>query len=74
MTTSVNYYRIASHCYSCNTCDVGGSLCSRRADADGVGFVSNTEVADIDIVIARGEEGTGDHNLTRYCCCRLCCY
>ena len=26
MTTFVNYYRIASHCYSSNTCDVGGSL------------------------------------------------
>ena len=59
MTTFVNYYRIASHCYSSNTCDVGGSLCSCRADADGVGFVSNTRVADIDIVIACGEEETG---------------
>ena len=66
MATSVNYYRVASHCYSCNTWDVGGSLCSCRADADGVGFASNTEVADIDIVIARGEEAPAA-NLTQYC-------
>src|SRR5215471_7973859 len=59
MTSSVNYYRIASHCCSSNTCDVGGSLCSRRADANGVGFVSNTRVANIDITIACGEVGTG---------------
>jgi len=59
MTASVNYYRIATHCYSSNTCDVGGSLCSCRADSDGVAFVRNTGVADIDIVIACGEEGAG---------------
>ena len=52
MTAFVNYYRITSHCYSSNTCDVGGSLCSCRADADGIGFVGNTRVADIDIVIS----------------------
>src|SRR5439155_50582 len=50
MTTSVNYYRIASDCYSSNTCHVGGSLCSCRADTDGVAFGSNTGVADICIV------------------------
>jgi len=59
MTISVNYYRIASHCYSSNTCDVGGSVLSGRADSDGVTFVSNTRVADIDIAIAGGEEKTG---------------
>ena len=62
MTTFVNYYRIASDCYSGNTCDVGGRLrtVARVApDADGIGFVSNTKVADIDIVIACGENGTG---------------
>jgi hypothetical protein len=59
MTTSVNYYRIASDCYSSNTCDVGGSLCSFRADADGVGFSCNTCVANIDIEIAAGETAPG---------------
>jgi hypothetical protein len=54
MTTSVNYHRIASDCYSSNTCDVGGRLSTvvRVApDTDSVGFASNTAVADIDIVI-----------------------
>jgi len=62
MTASVNYYRIASDCYSSNTCDVGGRLrtVARVApNADGVGFASNTQVADIDIVIACGEGSTG---------------
>jgi len=59
MTTFVNYYRIASDGYSCNTCDVGGSLCSFGADADGIGFARNTGVADIDIEIACGEAATG---------------
>jgi hypothetical protein len=59
MTTFVNYHRIAGHCYSSNTCHVGGSVLSCRADSDGVAFVSNTRVADIDIAIARGEEKTG---------------
>jgi len=59
MTTFVNYHRIASDCYSSNTRDVGGSLCSFRADADGVGFARNTCVADIDIEIAGGEAATG---------------
>src|SRR5258707_5583803 len=59
MTTSVNYYRIASDCYSSNTCHVGGRLCSCRADTDGVAFGSNTGVADIYIVIPCGEKGTG---------------
>src|SRR6266487_97046 len=59
MTTSVNYYRIASDCYSSNTCHVGGTLCSCRADTDGVAFGSNTGVADIYIVIPCGEKGTG---------------
>jgi len=59
MTISVNYHRIASHCYSSNTCHVGGSVLSCRADSDGVAFVSNTRVADIDIAIACGEEETG---------------
>jgi hypothetical protein len=61
MTTFVNYYRIASDCYSSNTCDVGGRLrtVSRVApDADGVGFARNTDVADVDIVIAGGEGST----------------
>ena len=35
--------------------DKGGRLRSLRADADGVGLASNARVADIDIVIARGE-------------------
>src|SRR6266480_2210525 len=61
MTTSVNYHRIASDCYSSNTCNVGSSLPSCRADADGVGVASNTSVADIDIEIARGKAGTGEY-------------
>src|SRR3982751_2945944 len=62
MTTFINYYRIASDCYSSNTCDVGGRLRTvvRVApDTDGVGFASNTAVADIDIVISCGEKDTG---------------
>jgi len=58
MTTSVNHYRIASDCCSSNACNVGGSLCSCFADADGIGFASNTEIANIDIVIACGEVKT----------------
>ena|SRR5437773_4290642 len=61
MTTSVNYHRIASDCYSSNTCNVGSSLPSCRADADGVGVASNTSVADSDIEIARGKAGTGEY-------------
>jgi hypothetical protein len=59
MTTLVNYHRIASDCYSSNACDVRGSLCSCCADTDGVGFPSNPEVSDIDIVIACGKKCTG---------------
>ena len=59
MTTSVNYHRIPSDRYSSNTCDVGGGLCSCSADVDGIGFAGNTAVADIDIIIAGGEPGTG---------------
>ena len=52
---------------NCRTCnrntnnagDKGGLLGSCRADADGVGLGRITLVADIDIVIARGEIGTG---------------
>jgi len=58
MAIFVNDYRIASHCYSSNTRDVGGSVLSCRTDSNGVGFVSNTRVADIDIAIACGEEET----------------
>jgi hypothetical protein len=59
MTAFVNHYKIASDCYSSNTCDVGGTLCSCSADADSVGVASNTQVADVDIVIACGESSTG---------------
>jgi hypothetical protein len=59
MTTSVNYHGLASDCYPRNTSNVGGSLPSCRADADGVGFASNTWVADIDIPIARCQISTG---------------
>jgi len=59
MTVSINYYGIASHCYSSNACDVRGSVLSYRADTDGVAFVSNTRVADVDIAIACGEGKPG---------------
>ena len=42
-----------------NAGDKGGRLSSCRADADGVGLASNTSVADIDIVTARGEIDAG---------------
>jgi len=59
MTTSINYYRIASDCSSSYARDVNGSLPSYRADADGVRFACNTPVANIDVVIACGEVKTG---------------
>jgi hypothetical protein len=59
MTTCVNYHRIAGDCYSGNACNVSGTLCSWRADANGVGFGRTTSVPDIDIVIARREVGPG---------------
>jgi hypothetical protein len=61
MTTSVNYHRIASDCYSSNPCNVGRSLYSCCADTNGAGFVCNTTIADIDIGIACGEVGAGKH-------------
>src|SRR3954453_7398302 len=59
MTAFVNYYRIASDCYSCNTCNVSGVLYSCCSESDGVGFAGNTGAADVDIKIARGEAVTG---------------
>jgi hypothetical protein len=62
MAACVNYHRIASDCYSSNTCNVGGRLrtvAHIASDADGVCFASNTVVADIDIVVACGKPGTG---------------
>ena len=48
-------------------------LVSLSADADRVGLAGNTLVADIDIVIARGEIFTGINAQARCCCCRWCC-
>ena len=50
--------------YACNSCSAdAGDKCFRlgsyRADADGIGFRSNTGVADVDVVISRGEILTG---------------
>jgi len=59
MAALINYYRIASDFDSGNTGHVGGGLCSYRTDTDCVAFVSNTGVADIDVVIACSEEGPG---------------
>ncbi len=59
MTTCVNYHRIARDCYSGNACNVSGTLCSCRADANGADLVGNACVADIDIIIARGKAGPG---------------
>src|SRR5439155_22755257 len=42
-----------------NPRDEGSGLCSARADADRVELASNTGVADIDIIAARGEINTG---------------
>jgi hypothetical protein len=49
MTIFVNYYRIASDCYSSNTCDVGCGLYSCCPEANGVALAGNTAVADVDI-------------------------
>src|SRR6478752_4398256 len=61
MATCVNYHRIASDCYPGNTCDINGSLPSYRADADRIGFASNTFITDIDIEITCGEVRTGEY-------------
>src|SRR4051812_44406077 len=61
MTTSVNYHRIASDCYSGNACNVGRGLRSCRADTNGVGFAGNTGIADVDIEIACGEAVTREY-------------
>jgi hypothetical protein len=42
-----------------NASEIDGLLQSRRADADGVGLGRNPLVANIDIVISRGEKHTG---------------
>ncbi len=43
-----------------NASHVGGRLSSYRADTDGVGLASNTNVPDIDVVVARREIATGE--------------
>jgi hypothetical protein len=59
MTTFVNYYRVAGHCYSSNTCNVCSSVCFSGTDADGVSVISNTPVADINIITASRKIITG---------------
>ena len=43
-----------------NTGDVNGGLSSHRPDANGIRLVSNTYIADVDIVIARSEIAPGE--------------
>jgi hypothetical protein len=49
----------ACNCCSINASDKGFCLISASADADSVGLISNTFVADVDIVIAGGKIVTG---------------
>src|SRR4029453_12452319 len=45
---------------SVDACEICGGVGPLRADADGAGLGSNTLVPYIDIVVARGEIGTGE--------------
>lgn len=59
MTGIINYHRIAGNDDTTNARDERICLRATRADADGVRLASDAGVADIDVVIARGEIYTG---------------
>ena len=59
MTSIINYDRIAGNGDTTNPRDERICLRAARADADGVRLASDAGVADIDIIIARGEIYTG---------------
>ena len=59
MPGGVDHYRCAGDTDSIDAGDICVRLSSCRANANGVGLSPNTFVADIDIVIARGEIQTG---------------
>ena len=58
MTSIINYDGIADKWHTTNTCDVGNCLCSDFANTNSIRFAGNAIVADIDIIIARGESVT----------------
>src|SRR6478672_7611355 len=59
MTRTINYDRIAGNGDTTNARDERICLRAARADADGVRLASDAGVADIDIIIARGQIYTG---------------
>src|SRR5204863_474465 len=58
MSSIVDHYRCAGDCHPANAGDICVRLRSCRADAYGVRLTSNPCVADVDVVIARGEPET----------------
>jgi len=58
MTSIINYDGIADKWHTTNTCDVSSCLRSDFANTNSIRFVRNATVADIDIIIARGESVT----------------
>ena len=55
MTSIINYDRIAGNVHTTNARDEGICLRAAGANTDGVRLTSDAGVADIDIIIARGE-------------------
>src|SRR5205807_3609466 len=59
LTVGVHLNRCACNRGPTNASDKGSCLVSACADADSVGLISNTFVADVDIEVARGKIDTG---------------
>jgi hypothetical protein len=66
MTVGIHEYRraVGNSCAE-NAHDIGGGLCSLGSDANCIRFGRNTDIADVDVIIARGEVGT---SLKAQCC------
>ena len=67
-----DYLYASRYYYSTNVGNKPVGLRSSGADADVVGLASDTLVADIDIITARGELYAGENTLIQCCCRRWC--
>src|ERR1700720_3668346 len=72
MTTAIYNHGYAGwNSGSINPSNKGGHLSSFRADANGVGFASNTSVEDVDVITSGGEihtSGNTQCNIAVACC------
>src|SRR5207237_9987723 len=59
LTAGIDDHARACNHVPANSGNKGSCLCSVCADTHSAGFITNTFVADINIIIARGEEVTG---------------